>query len=302
MDRPGGRTRSAARGARGDDPGHRQFLTIAADRPFALDGGGRLTRRRHRLRDVGRARRRRPPTPCSSATPWTGDSHVAGPAGPRPPDARLVGGRRRARAGRSTPTATSSCAPTSSAAARARTGPASPDPATGRPVRLALPGRHRSATWCACQARLADHLGIERWLTRRRRLDGRHAGARVGRSPTRSGCGRSSPIATCAQATAQQIAWGAIGRRAIRARPQLARRRLLRRRARRRSARGPGHRPHGGPGHVPLRQRRSPTGSVGSWPRASTTSSTCGSASRSSATSTTTATSWSAASTPTATS
>ena len=62
-------------------------------------------------------------------------------------------------------------------------------------------------------------------------------------------------IATCAQATAQQIAWGAIGRRSIRLDPRWRRRRLLRRRAGRRSPRGPGHRPHGGAGDVPLRQR-----------------------------------------------
>ena len=41
----------------------------------------------------------------------------------------------------------------------------------------------------------------------------------MGRSCTRAGSARSWPIATCAQATAQQIAWGAIGRRAIRLDP-----------------------------------------------------------------------------------
>ena len=63
------------------------------------------------------------------------------PAGSGPPDAGLVGRPGRA-GGRSTPTGGSSSPPTCSAAARARTGPASPPP--GRPgVGQPVPVRHR---------------------------------------------------------------------------------------------------------------------------------------------------------------
>ena len=59
------------------------------------------------------------------------------------------------------------------------TGPASIDPATGRPYGPRFPVvtvRDMVRT----QAALADALGIGRWLTRGRRVDGRHAGAGVG--------------------------------------------------------------------------------------------------------------------------
>ena len=102
------------------------------------------------------------------------------PDRPRPPDAGLVGGRRRTRPGRSTPTATSSCAPTCSAAARAR--PGRRRSTRRRPRRTAPASRSsRSATWCGSRRALADHLGIDAWLTRDRRLDGRDAGRSSGR-------------------------------------------------------------------------------------------------------------------------
>ena len=64
------------------------------------------------------------------------------------------------------------------------------------------------------QARLADHLGVARWHAV---IGGSMGGMQVLEwaimYPQRV---RSIvPIATCMQATAQQIAWGAIGRRAI---------------------------------------------------------------------------------------
>ena len=45
------------------------------------------------------------------------------------------------------------------------TGPGVADPATGRPLRLPLPGGHRSATWCGPRRCVADALGVGRWLT-----------------------------------------------------------------------------------------------------------------------------------------
>ena len=111
------------------------------------------------------------------------------------------------------------------------------------------------------------------------------------------------PIATCMQATAQQIAWGRIGRRAIALDPRWRGGDYYDAEPGDGPARGPGGRPHGRPGDVPQRQRvhrplrprladRADLGDT----------SACGSSSRSSATSTTTAPSSSAGSTPTATS
>ena len=301
-DRPAGPyPPSAAPGGPATTPGRAASSRIAVDRPFALEGGGRLRDVDVAYETWGDARRRR--VQRRARVPrLTGDSHVAGPAGPRPPDARVVGRRGRARAW---PIDTDRyfvvCANVLGGC-QGTTGPASIDPADRPAVRLDASPSSPIRDMVRVQAALADHLGHRAGGCRvRRRLDGRHAGARVGRSCTRTGCGRSSPIATCAQATAQQIAWGAIGRRAIRLDPQLAGRRLLRRRARRRSPRGPGHRPHGRPDHVPLRRRVHRPVRPRAGRAAARRLRRCGSASRSSATSTTTATSWSAASTPTAT-
>jgi homoserine O-acetyltransferase len=68
------------------------------------------------------------------------------------------------------------------------------------------------------QSRVADHIGIDQWLTV---LGGSMGGMQVLEwGITYPGRVRSLlPIAACAQATAQQIAWGVVGRRAIRLDP-----------------------------------------------------------------------------------
>ena len=61
----------------GDDPGRRQFLRVAVDRPFILDGGGRL-------RDVDIAYETWGTLAPDGANAvlvchaWTGDSHATG--------------------------------------------------------------------------------------------------------------------------------------------------------------------------------------------------------------------------------
>ena len=64
--------------------------------------------------------------------------------------------------------------------------PASINPATGRALRRSTSRSSPSATWCAPRRMLLDHLGIEQPVLRDRRLDGRHAGAAMGRELSRA--------------------------------------------------------------------------------------------------------------------
>ena len=98
------------------------------------------------------------------------------------------------------------------------TGPASPHPDDALPYGSRFPVV-TIRDMVRAQARLADHLNIRVWQSV---IGGSMGGMQVLEwgimFPDRV---RSLvPIATCAQATAQQIAWGAIGRRAIRLDPQ----------------------------------------------------------------------------------
>ena len=200
----------------GDDPGRRRFLTIAADRPFALDHGGRL-------HDVAIAYETWGELDATGSNAvlvchaWTGDSHVAGPAGRGHPTPGWWEGV----VGPALPIDTERhfvvCANVLGGC-QGSTGPASIDPETGRPYGSAFP-MITIRDMVRAQARLADHLGVERWLSV---LGGSMGGMQVLEwaitYPER--VQSIVPIATCAQATAQQIAWGAIGRRAIRLDPR----------------------------------------------------------------------------------
>ena len=167
-------------GGRATSPGDASSSTLFDERPLALEAGGRLDGGRRRVRDVGDARRRRVRTRCSSLHALTGDSHAAGPAGPGHPQPGwwdpLIGPG----AARSTPTGSSWCAPTCSAAARARPGPRrSPPTAARTDPRFPIdhdprPGRGRGRA-----RRPARDRPLAR---RRRRLDGRHAGRSSGPS------------------------------------------------------------------------------------------------------------------------
>ena len=196
--------------------GSRQFFTFAPNRPFALDCGvtmhgvtmayetwGRLDA------DGGNA--------VLLCHAWTGDSHVSGAAGVGHPApgwwedvvgpglaidtdrwfvvcVNVLGG------------------------CQGSTGPASPHPDDGRPYGSRFPVV-TIRDMVRAQARLADHLGVARWHSV---VGGSMGGMQVLEwaitFPDR--VGSIVPIATCAQATAQQIAWGAIGRRAIRLDPK----------------------------------------------------------------------------------
>jgi homoserine O-acetyltransferase/O-succinyltransferase len=197
----------------GEPPGHRQFFTL--DRPLAIDGG--VT-----LRDVTVAYEtwgtlnERADNALLVCHAWTGDSHAHGTTGgvqgPGWWDG-VIG------VGEAIDTSRwfvvcvnvlGGC--------QGSTGPASPHPDDGRPYGSRFP-IVTIRDMVRVQARLSDHLGVRRWHAV---IGGSMGGMQVLEwaitYPDRMRA--IVPIATCAQATAQQIAWGAIGRRAIRLDPK----------------------------------------------------------------------------------
>jgi homoserine O-acetyltransferase len=98
------------------------------------------------------------------------------------------------------------------------TGPASAHPADGLPYGSRFPVL-TIRDMVRAQARLADALGVRRWHSV---IGGSMGGMQVLEwaitFPER--CASIVPIAACAQSSAQQIAWGAIGRRAIQLDPK----------------------------------------------------------------------------------
>ena len=194
--------------------GRRQFFTIP--RPFALDSG--VT-----LRDVTVAYEtwgelaadgRNAVLLCHA---WTGDSHAAGPAEAGHPTPGWWEGMIGPGLFIDTDRWFVVC-PNVLGGCQGSTGPASPHPDDGRPYGSRFPVV-TIRDMVRVQARLTDHLGIERWHCV---VGGSMGGMQVLEwaitFPHR--VGSIVPISTCAQATAQQIAWGAIGRRAIRLDPK----------------------------------------------------------------------------------
>jgi homoserine O-acetyltransferase len=195
----------------GDDPGHRRFFTFAVDRGFALDSG-------ETLRDVTVAYETWGDLAPDASNAvllchaWTGDSHAAGPAGRGHPTPGWWDGF----VGPGKPVDTNRwfvvCA-NALGGCQGSTGPASASPVDGAPYGSRFPVitiRDMVRT----QARLADHLGIGAWHTV---IGGSMGGMQVLEwgvmYPDR--VRGLVPIAACMQATAQQIAWGSIGRRVI---------------------------------------------------------------------------------------
>ncbi len=199
----------------GDPPGRRQFAHLATDRPFVLEGGGIL-------RDITVAYETWGALDAAGANAvlvchaLTGDSHVAGGVCPGHPGVGwwdgLVGPGRALDTDRYFVV----CANVLGGC-QGTTGPASPDPDTGEPYGSRFPVvsiRDMVRT----QVAVANHLGVDRWLAV---IGGSMGGMQVLEwgvmFPERV---RSLvPIATVAAATAQQIAFGAVGRRAIRLDP-----------------------------------------------------------------------------------
>jgi homoserine O-acetyltransferase len=195
----------------GDDVGHRRFFTFATDRGFALDCG--VT-----LRDVTLAYETwgELADDASNAVllchAWTGDSHAAGSAGRGHPTVGWWDGF----VGPGKPIDTDRWFVVCSnvlGGCQGSTGPASPAPFDGKPFGSRFPVI-TIRDMVRAQARLADHLGIGAWHTV---IGGSMGGMQVLEwgvmYPER--VRGLVPIAACMQATAQQIAWGSIGRRVI---------------------------------------------------------------------------------------
>ena len=195
----------------GDPVGHRRFYQESGERPFSLEGGGSL--RRFTLAyetwgeldaDAGNA--------VLLCHTLTGDSHAAGRMGPGHPTVGwwdpLIGPGKPLDTDRYFVV----CANVLGGC-QGSTGPASLDPHLGRPYGSRFPVvTVRDAI--RSQARLADHLGIERWLgVAGGSMGGMQALEWAVMFPHRV---RSIvALATTTAASAWQIAYSAAGRRAV---------------------------------------------------------------------------------------
>ncbi|MCU0259713.1 MAG: homoserine O-acetyltransferase [Ilumatobacteraceae bacterium] len=200
----------------GDPVGQRRFVDIAAHHPFAVESGAMLRRVDLAYETWGTLA-----PDASNAVlvchAWTGDSHAAGRAGPGHGAPGwwddLIG------PGKAIDTERwfVVCANVLGGC-QGSTGPASPHPDDGRPYGSRFPVV-TIRDMVRAQVRLMDHLGVRRWHAV---IGGSMGGMQVLEwaitFPER--VASIVPIATCLQATAQQIAWGAIGRRAIRLDPR----------------------------------------------------------------------------------
>ncbi len=195
----------------GDPAGHRRFFTLPADRKLAIDVGVVMEGVTTAYETWGSLN-----SDASNAIllchAWTGDSHVAGRAGEGHPTPGWWEGAVGPGLAIDTNQFFVVCANVLGGC-QGSTGPASPHPSDGKPYGSRFPVitiRDMVRT----QARLADHLGVRKW---RAVVGGSMGGMQVLEwavtFPERVGA--IMPIATCAQASAQQIAWGSIGRRGI---------------------------------------------------------------------------------------
>ena len=215
----------------GDPVGHRQFLTHRRRPPV------RPRRRRH-----ARATSRWPTRPGASLDAdagnavlvchaLTGDRHAVGPERARPPDRRAGGTTSSGPAGRLDTERYFVVCVNVLGGCQGTTGPASIDPSTGRPYGSTLPGRDdpRHGPHPGRGGRPPRHRPV---ADGRRRLDGRHAGPRVGRHVPRPGALARRHRHQRRRRRPSRSPWSSVGRSAIALDPALARRRLLRRRAR----------------------------------------------------------------------
>ena len=195
----------------GDHPGQRQFYTFATERPFSLEGGSSLTNVTVAYETWGTLN-----SDASNAIlvchAWTGDSHAAGSAGPGHASPGWWEGVIGPGHSIDTNKYFVVCANVLGGC-QGSTGPSSLHPIDGKPYSRRFPVV-TIRDMVRAQAHLADSLGIASW----RAVVGGSMGGMQALEwaitfPNRV---RSLvAIATTMEASAQQIAWGAIGRRAL---------------------------------------------------------------------------------------
>ncbi|MEE2682582.1 MAG: homoserine O-acetyltransferase [Actinomycetota bacterium] len=195
----------------GDPVGRRKFVAITDGRPFALEPGGSLPEVIQAYETWGKLN-----SGASNAIlvchALTGDSHVSGDSSSSHPTRgwwdEIVG------PGKVVDTdeffvvcinVLGGC--------QGSTGPASLNPATSRPYGSQFPNI-TIRDIVRSQAKVADHLGIEKWHAV---IGGSMGGMQVlewaAMFPDR--VPRIAPVATALSASAQQIAWSAVGRAAL---------------------------------------------------------------------------------------
>ena len=196
---------------RGDPLGGRCFVSLAVDRPFVLEGGGRL-------RDIEVAYETWGELAADASNAvlvchaLTGDSHVTGPSGAGHPSPGWWEGVVGPGCAIDTDRYFVVCVNVLGGC-QGTTGPASTDPRTQLPYGPRFPAT-TIRDMVRVEAAVADALGIDRWLSV---VGGSMGGMQVLEwavmYPNRV---RSiAPIATTAAATAQRIAWSGVQRTAI---------------------------------------------------------------------------------------
>ncbi len=196
--------------------GNRKFLDFQTDRPVALDSGKTLQQVTIAYESWGKlnADKSNAILLCHA---WTGDSHAAGSAQDSQPAPGWWDGLVGSGCAIDTDKYFVVCT-NSLGGCQGSTGPASPHPIDGKPYGSRFPVI-TVRDMVRAQVRVSDMLGIEVWHSV---IGGSMGGMQVLEwgitFPHR--VRTLIPIATCLQATAQQIAWGAIGRRSIRLDPK----------------------------------------------------------------------------------
>lgn len=195
----------------GDPPGNRQFFTVDRPHSFELEGGGSL-------RDVTVAYETWGELASDGSNAvlichaLTGDSHVSGDAGHGHPTPGWWGEMVGPGKALDTEELFVVCANVLGGC-QGTTGPSSPNPDTGQPYGSSFP-TVTVRDIVRTQRRLADHLGVRRWLT----VVGGSMGAMQALEwgvmfPDRVSSVCS--LAGCMAASAQQIGWSAVGRTAL---------------------------------------------------------------------------------------
>ena len=195
----------------GDPPGNRQFYTLERPHSFELEGGGALREVTLAYETWGEL------APDGSNAvlichALTGDSHAAGDAGHGHPTPGWWGEMVGPGKALDTDELYVVCANVLGGC-QGTTGPASPNPDTGEPYGSSFP-TVTVRDIVRTQRRLADHLGVRRWLT----VVGGSMGAMQALEwgvmfPDRVSSVCS--LAGCMAASAQQIGWSAVGRTAL---------------------------------------------------------------------------------------